>query len=790
MKPGPGEHPLQRVPTAATRLRSAHLRAWLRVSGWKNMRRDVQAWALIVGGLLWFSLAQASWAASLVFEPNSSNISYVPLSAFQEKTANRTATLSFLVRSNILAYNAANGGSLWVAWRSNDGGQIVIFLRTTSVDAVNGVVTLTTNLVGRFTVVSTRLTNNFPLVNHWQQSLNGGEGGVAYGAADTSIGTITLDAANDTIVYSDNVRNHDPAKTYYYKTDCRQFNPCYRLFANDPTYPTARTPDYERYPFENYSEYAVSNLAALWLSDQLLRNTGYPILFRNYPWALNQTQPAAKQVMRNVPVFQIVHNHLISTAPGKDSLADFLLPPNWVPNPKIRYPVLLSGAYDPAIHLFVDKFGAVMLAAIGQLMNEGRGPALGILWNSGSGGAGGSTGARGVHRSAYDNAQLLMRTADNLLGADRFKVMTAGTSRGGMTALAHAANPYNTNPSSPGFYTVRYAVSFVQSAKWGEMVKYMLSYAGGAYGFLDEHTGYLRAWKLGWQEPGTGYSAFQRTLLNIFGAIDAAAVDKLSPWSDTHVAQMKNKGTKVVFYVSTHDTSLAPALKYVDKLRAWGVPVRFELAYRAGHASDPNDLLTHVKTYLQKLLTNDSTFSAGTFHYKRINESSPLTLVEFSPSFQPAILEAPGCAFWGRSVTLAVIGGAGSDYNLGVYKIDDNAWNADNSTIIKTSDRIPVLSGAFSSSGPPIQSATFTANFNASVTPGWYLYELQYRPAGQRRWRTIPDAAVPRPWPGNTAHPVFYVGDTEPDLNGWEMGICPGIWGLSDDSIRPVGQLP
>ncbi|MEW5760787.1 MAG: hypothetical protein AB1779_08485, partial [Candidatus Thermoplasmatota archaeon] len=449
---------------------------------------------------------------------------FVPLSQFVVRGSENEGSLLLLsVKPEILKYLVKKNQRICVAYYSSQGAPIK-YLPPTSINVDQGIVYLHTSLIGVFTVVSSAFFNDFPIVTHWDQSLRNGRGGPRIGASDP-LGIMDIDLKNGHIKVQSYIYDRNPKSPYTYATDK------YALFED----PTARVPSYERYIGENYAIYKITDLLAIWTSDQVRQKTGYPLMHRNYPWAFDRSAPLERQIQTCVPIFQVAHAHLIATTPDKGSLATFLLPPYWEPNPgdsAKKYPILFNGHYD------IHKDGFVIHAycfinIINDLISQGYGGTMGILWNGG-----GALGTRTFQRSAYDNADLLFRIAERLLGADPHKIVMVGASRGGVTALGMAANPYHEN------YTVEYAIASVPAVKLGEHIDFISPTYPALLGVLDQDTGYKYAWRQGWRDPESNLTASQLIMFNLLGTIDPQTADNRSPFSDDQVNALLQKGTK------------------------------------------------------------------------------------------------------------------------------------------------------------------------------------------------------------------------------------------------------
>lgn len=699
---------------------------------------------------------------SKIFVPQN----FVPLSTFVK--ADARSSFSLPVRSDILFFLAARPTKISIAYQTPQG---INYLTPSRIDHTGGKVYAIAPRTGYYTVVSDAFTNDFPIVTHWDQSLNGGKGGPRIGAVDP-LGIIDVDPQTGEGKQESYIFDRNPDSPYQYATDK------YAFFSGDPLNPSARVPSYERYIGEDYAIFKLTDLFAIWVSDQVLQKTGYPVINKNYRGEVGSALPI--RIQQNIPAFQVVHAYRIAIAPDKPSLATFLLPPKWVSKPANPYAVLFNGFYD--IHEMGFKFyGVSFMSILADLQNQGYGSSVGILWNGG-----GANGTRTLNRSAYDNASLLFSKATSLLGINPHKVVMVGISRGGLTALEMAANPYHNN------YSVKYALAYAPAVKYGEHLAdfhnpsypAVLTITGGA------ETGYKYAWRQEWKNPVTGgLSGIQLAIYNLLGTSDRHVADSLSPWSDQQITALKNKGTKVLLSAPTHDIFMPYSLyiKYTDKLRAAGVPLRFEIGYRFGH-NDATDAIAYAKLALQRVLLGDNTFEIGTYHYKRKSEAEWNISVPFTPSYQPVFAELPKEAAWGETVSMTIVGGVGTMYDMKILKINDDLWTKQE-RIEKIGNAIYSLRGSFDAVGSVLGSALQSKVEHIPVpntlATGYYIYELSYSIDGGVTWIQIPPDAVPQPHADK--QPTLQIMSEEPMIDGG--GIVNLIaqygraWGLSSDIL-------
>lgn len=659
---------------------------------------------------------------------------YVPLSEFVKRDADTGNSLILDVNIDILKYI---GDDISIARNTVEGIELI---PPTTKNNISGKVTFDSPPLGVFTVVSGAFINDFPIVTHWDK-LSGSKGGPKQGAYD-QVGplidtdfTLVIDTDSTLAVpprpVSDN--SNSPCKPfsgtgiYYYNTDI-----C-ALFSGDPVNPNAKVPGYERYVGEDYAISKISNTTAIWMSNEILKNSGYPVVH------LNQPDP-----QEDAPVFQVLHSQLIAKQSDKGSLATIILPPHWVSNPTKRYPILFNGFYDINENFANVNAGIGLrfMKIIDQLLNEGSGSIIGILWNGG-----GATASITMQRSAYDNVSLLFSRAKTEWGADSDAIVVTGVSRGGVTALIVASNPYYNN------YKVKYAIASAPGEKFGAHVT---DFANPTYpaifSVLTYTTGYKYAWQPGWTETGTGLPARELFLKNLIEEItDKYVADsQYSAISDEYIKVLKANGTKVVLAVGTHDVFIpfSPHIEYVEKLRSKGIPVRFEINYRSGHDARSRGGDELLKEVMRKVISgsNDTSFEKGTVYYKR---SGSLGMAKFNPTSGnlPIFLEAPKEMIWGENISMTVVGGSGTQFEIKIWKIDDDKWN---SQIVEKGKQFGnTISGTLLALPySEITSYDYIETVPSTMLAGYYLYELRYSVDGGNTWANadkIPQSGAQQP---------------------------------------------
>jgi hypothetical protein len=659
----------------------------------------------------------------------------VPLSEFVDGADVPTGqALIMTVKPELLAAIATYGATLEVA-QSSAGG--TVFHTPTSVDPVTGLVTLLSDVDERFCVTTGALTNDFPLVTHWDATANNGRGGQVPGQHD-AISTYELDLLDekpgDLVTTGDSILNDDPAwdnpaapsaGPYMFATNL------YAIFSDGSELTAAKdgdvadrdVPDYENYIAENYAGTAISNEVAVWLSDKTRATSGWPIVHRNAHTAFDAMAPTGEQVQDLVPAFQVVHCFIVPNAddpahPGKEeSLATFLLPPFWERAPGRDYPVLFNGFYGingSTVGTMGDKF----LTALGELFEDHDRSAVGILWNGGGAGA-----CQTMHRSAYDNMAELMDQADALVAADKQLMVISGGSRGGTTGLEMAANPYHSN------YTARFVIANNPQSSPGEAIG---KNSNPTYGLVNttvaDETGYQDGWKETWVDPVSGLSGDDIAMHVFLGSMDPAYIDaNLANNSDPFLDALVSKGTQVIMRVGTHDfsRSFTHQARYYEALVAKGVPVRMEVSYRFGHRHTVGQLPDEVQL-LNQVIDDDPSLATGLVHFKKASVIDYDTGVPFTPDHQPFIVEAPITTGLGQTHSWSFIGPPATAWEIHITKLDDVAL-FNSLAVVPVGPQSLLFSGVL-----PPGSGDFAWDCFELAVPyvpsafGGYTYELRY----------------------------------------------------------------
>ncbi|HHV99840.1 MAG TPA: hypothetical protein GXX36_09775 [Clostridiaceae bacterium] len=632
-------------------------------------------------------------------------------------------------------------------------------LKPDKMDLEQGTIGLSYKKSGIFTVVLDTLINDFPVVTHWNAQLNNNRGGFCLGAAD-GVGKLDIDLNTDTVINEKPIYDKNLESPYTFLSDK------YMFFSGKSL--NLKVPGYERYIGENYSLFQVTDALALWLSVKTLKDTGYPVIYKNYPQF---------ELQENIPAFQVVSNFIIASNKETPSLATFILPPYWQAGKQNKYPVLFSGFYDSNENMF-QTIGPSVLKVIGNVMKKTSKAVIGVIWNGG-----GSIGARTFQYSAFHNLSELFRTAAKEFSGDPGSIVAVGGSRGGITALIAAGNSYHNN------YRIKYAVCYNPIVRFGENDWEVPNPTCPlVYAAISEDTGYKLAWMRSWRDPVYGLSGQKLFLNNLFGTCDRSIANEvLCPCSKQFAKTIAEKGTKVFLAVGTHDAFATKdgIIDFAELLISCGVQVHLQFGYRFGHNNATN-LYDTAEDFLCDIILGKEKKLSGISHYRRISKDAAEweKSEQFFPERQPAFFEGPKKAALGDKAVINIVGAAGMAYILKLYKIDDLAWIEQKQAIIVDEGRI-LFEGVLNEKTQHLEGISYFKSmieFDGSYVEGFYLYEFCHTQGDTMKWVKVPFENVPQP--GVETYPVLELLKHYPAVSGLEMAKMQDVkaigWGLSD----------
>lgn len=724
----------------------------------------------------------------LVFNPDN----LVPLSVFTVLDGDQEPA-NIAVHPAILNYVLRSGGKLSIV-RSLNGA--VSIEEADAFDVEAGTVAVKVGDGGTVAVVSELLRNEFPIATHWDASLHEGRGGPREGASD-AIGELRVEMGEGDgtesgagiVTSSLEMRDDLPESPYAFDTERLG------LLIERPGESLRRAPGFDRYIGDVYSLYGVSEEVALLLSAEALKMTGYPVMFRN-------AGGDGEGPVSGLPVFQLFNNHVIRDAEGIGSLASFIVPPGWSEDRSGGYSCLFTGYYDQNENVY-RHCGLPTIKAIGKAMELTGQGSVGIVWNGG-----GSIGTRTQHPSAFGQLNLLFRLAADRYAVNPHRIVTVGGSRGGLTALLAACNPLAEG------YRVQYALCYgVPFSLYGPAADLLNVSYPARWEAICSDMGLKHAWRPGWRDE-EGRNAVERYWLNTFGTADEERIAaELHPQSERLLDALKERGTRVWLNSSTHDpfTSFAPALEWLRRARAYGIPVRHEIGYRHGH-NNSTDLYEAAVRCLAAIASGEEAVSDETVHYRRTGEGTDeWTRTEsFAAERQPVFFEGPKLAVAGLTAALSVYGPSGTGYRLairpavrgGVEEADANASaSASEGVDLGAGTRMDSNAGADAPEAdelvlmegvlPELEGsstcsyASATWEVPGSLAGSAYLYELTYcHDLSAGDWIVVPPVNVPHPGTDRPRRPELTITAEVPDFTGpvwFEATMVHFIgWGLSE----------
>lgn len=700
---------------------------------------------------------------ALAFNPDNR----VPLSAFTVLDGDK-GTVDIAVHPAIVNYVLRSGGKLSIA--RSYGGTVSIE-EAEALDVAAGTVAVTVGDGGLAVVVSDLLRNAFPITTHWDAALHDGRGGPREGAVD-GIGKLQVEPGTEIVASSLDIRDERPDSPYAFDTERLA------LFSARQGERERRATGFDRYIGDVYSLYGVPEEVALLLSAESLKLTGYPVVFRNAG-----REGEGEGPINGLPAFQLFNNHIIRDAEGAGSLASYILPPGWSDDRSGGYSCLFSGYYDQNENVY-RHCGLPLIKAIGQAMEQTGQGSVGIVWNGG-----GSIGTRTQHPSAFRQLNLLFRLAAARYAVNPHAVVTVGGSRGGLTALLAACNPLAEG------YSVRYALCYgVPFSLYGPACDLLNVSYPARWEAICSDMGLKHAWQPGWRDEA-GRSAVERYWHNTFGTADERRIAQdLHPQSERMLGALKERGTRVWLNSSTHDpfTSFGPALEWLRRARAYGIPVRHEIGYRHGH-NNCTDLYETAVRCLAAIASGEEAVSDETIHYRRTGEGmDEWTGMEcFVPQRQPVFFEGPKVAVAGLTATLTVYGPPGTSYRLSIRPAgrseEEAGANSSSDSDVPEAEEHVLMQGVL-----PMLDDSPTCSYvaNAWEVPGplagsSYLYELKYcHDLSAGEWIDVPAANVPHPGTDGLRRPELMIAAEVPDFTGqaWFEAtmVCFIGWGLSE----------
>lgn len=298
--------------------------------------------------------------------------------------------------------------------------------------------------------------------------------------------------------------------------------------------------------------------------------TGLGVIMRN-AWAEVEGGLEALQIVNNVPV--------------AGALYTIFLPPGWTPDASL--PILLSGngaGTSNNARLYGGDFSGASIAAMS--VEAGRGGMVVAISNCGG------TESQGVDEPTLRSVGAFLEFMDREGGADKTRVVTAGGSRGGGSALVWGANPLDLD------YNVVAIFAAVPPTHYGSLGQVSLltypSMAGIAT--LVNHD------EDAWRYDETGELAtigLESSLSIIFGTSNPDAANALGPIGLID----RLAGKQIVLAAGAHDAffPLSHFLAFDRALTAQDIPHTSIVTLANGHENS-DYFMTLLVLYLDGLL--------------------------------------------------------------------------------------------------------------------------------------------------------------------------------------------
>ena len=545
----------------------------------------------------------------------------------------------------------------------------------------------------------------------------------------------------------------------------------------------AYTPDLDHYVGTNYSTTRIPDARATDFAAKVCAAAGVPVKLLR-PDALEESGR-----LRSNPGLVQALVGLIVKADDADigSLVAVFLPPNWSSEAAPgTYPIVAQGYYDLNSSVFrapgpgFDMAGQIARSSIGDLTG-----AIGVFWNGG-----GANSTYTVNERANRQFGRLVDLVAESFGGDRRRVMMLGGSRGGVTAISMASNPYDLD------YTITFASASAAPALYGSLARLSstATYPRGI-GNLSGVVGFHDSWRMGWRYPRVpgrehleGLDLAQSAAYVLTGSTDLRYADEqLSPFADHNVERLKKAGTQMYLEMGTHDRlPYILQVEYANKLLAKGLPVHADVVVRGGHGGGRfNAEGSPVKSdyiwralleYIDPLRSGKPQVEPGWSFY-RVNRRTD-ERERFEPDGFPFTMEAPYLAVAGQRFPLIFIGEPGSEYDLRITPPPGVEWPATR------------FRGLIPDDEPHTFSRIEWFSTAPQMPPGDYSYRLTVRKPGRERI-TIPDTNTPA---GEGERAILRILTEEPNLSGahWSNKILeatphlhdrngnPYAWGLSE----------
>lgn len=508
-------------------------------------------------------------------------------------------------------------------------------------------------------------------------------------------------------------------------------------------------PDFNVYIADTYAQTPITDQEARDFVTAACEDTGVRVdLLR--PDAFTSKEEGPGRLVDRAGAVQILHAKVID-----GSLATIILPPNWSADAaENTYPIVFNGFYDINANVFTQE-GPQWVRMIAKSGTEGRAGAIGVLWNGG-----GAIASRTTNAAAYRQFNSVIDYVACNFGGDRHRILMAGGSRGGLTSVNMASNPYGYD------YTVIFAAATATPTRLGEHA----SLTSTTYPPLLPSTawsvGLSDAWRTGWTYPAcagrphltgiTGPEAHAYILTGTPNLDEANAMH--SPMSERFVQGLKNAGTRVFLTVTEKD-DIVPyntQAKYAQKLMAEAIPLQIEVLLRGGHTerfvetaigkayARIDKLLAHVMALVEGRSAPE--FPQKLTYYTVNRATGILEALALADGLTPFSVDVPYVTARGMRFPVVFVGHPGTAYKLILEAAPGQA--------------VTTFSGVI----PANLTTTHWFGVPADFPTGKYTFTLQIKKPGQD-WISVPSTMTPSGDPATVT-----VEAEEPNICPWEAG--------------------
>lgn len=506
-------------------------------------------------------------------------------------------------------------------------------------------------------------------------------------------------------------------------------------------------PDFNSYIADVYAQTEVTEQTARDFIAAACEDSGVRIdLLR--PDAFTSKNDGLGRLVDRAGAVQILHAKVID-----GSLATIILPPNWSSDAADNtYPIAVNGFYDINANLFTQE-GPQWVRMIARSGTEGRSGAIGVLWNGG-----GATAGRTTNEAAYRQFNAVLDYVSHNFSSDKHRILMSGGSRGGLTAINMASNPYGYD------YTVVFTAATATPTLLGEHA----SLTSTTYPPLLPSTawsvGLADAWRTGWTYPAcagrphlTGLSGPEAHLYILTGTSNLDEANTMhSPMSERFIQGLKDAGTRVFLTVTEKD-NIVPyntQVKYAQRLMKEGIPLQIEVLLRGGHTERFVDTVVG-KAYvrIEKLLAHvlalvedgsEPEFLNSLTYFAVNRATGDLDYLTPADGFVPFSVDGPYITAHGMRFPIVFVGHPETAYEL---KIETASGQ---------------LMGTFTGIIPADLTATHWFEVPADFPAGEYTYVLQIKKPGQN-WSSILNTMTPS---GDVA--TLTVEAEEPNIGPWQ----------------------